>query len=243
MLNILNKDSRQLILFIVVVAIVWLFVELSFEVFAGSSAAIDEKIVLAFREPTDLSDPIGPKWIEEMMRDITGLGGVGILVFISLLTLMYLLIDGKNKVALIFFVAVSTGLLLSFSLKYGFTRPRPDLVPHGSYVYTSSFPSGHAMMSSLIYLTMAGMLSQLPFRRSVKIYFFIIAIVLTVSIGISRVYLGVHWPTDVLAGWLGGAGWALLTLFIIRLFKVMYWIGPDSEDNPDQAVDPPKVKN
>ena len=191
---------------------------------AGYTASIDERIILLFRNPDNLSDPIGAKWLEEMMRDITALGGVGLLVFISFTVLIFLLIERYHRVALIFFIFIASGILLSFALKHGFSRPRPDIVAHGSYVYTSSFPSGHAMMSSLIYLSIAGMLSHLSFRRRIKTYFFVVALILTIAIGISRVYLGVHYFTDVIGGWVLGSGWALLCYFVFRHLKTSHWI-------------------
>ena len=228
--SFVNQDNKQLILFFIICLVIVLFINLSRLVIGGDIAEFDENIVLSFRNITDLSDPIGPHWVEEMMRDITAFGGVGILVFISLIVLFYLLIEQYKKVALIFFIAITSGIILSFSLKYGFTRPRPELVPHGSYVYTSSFPSGHAMMSSLIYLTIAGMLSNLSLKRRLKTYYFAIAFILTISIGISRIYLGVHYLTDVIAGWLVGSGWALLAYFVVRYLKSIHWLGEQSQD-------------
>ena len=224
MISLITKDTKQLFLFFSICLIILGFFELASVVTAGGSDGIDETLLLSLREAHDLSDPIGPMWVEEMMRDITAFGGVGILVIISLLVFIYLLLAGHQTIAWCFFVAIITGITLSFSLKYGFTRPRPNLVPHGSYVYTSSFPSGHAMMSSLIYFSIAGMLSYLPFRRTIKSFFFFVAFGITISVGFSRVYLGVHWPTDVLAGWLTGTGWAVLSLFVVRYCQAKSWI-------------------
>jgi undecaprenyl-diphosphatase len=105
-------------------------------------------------------------------------------------------------------------MLLSTALKLGFARPRPDLVPHGVRVYTASFPSGHAMLSAVTYLTLGALLARVQPQRRVKAFLLGLAIALTVLIGMSRVYLGVHWPSDVLAGWCGGAAWASLCWFV-----------------------------
>ncbi|MBU3016858.1 phosphatase PAP2 family protein [Paraglaciecola agarilytica] len=214
------KDSKQIGLFILLSIACWLFIELAGVVIADKTMQIDEQLVLLFREPFDLSDPIGPKWVEELMRDITALGGVGILVMVTLIATTFLLLSGQKKAALLVLLGIATGMVLSFSLKYGFSRPRPDLVPHGSYVYTSSFPSGHAMMSSLVYFTVGEMLAQQQSKRKLKTFFYSVAAVFTISIGLSRVYLGVHYPTDVLAGWLVGCSWALLIYFIYRGIKL-----------------------
>ncbi len=194
----------------------WLFIETAVHVFTGETQAIDRYIMLMLRDPNDLSNPIGPGWFEELMRDFTALGGVGILMLISLLTVGYLLLEHKKKSALVLFIAIASGTFVSFSLKYGFTRPRPDIVPHATEVYTSSFPSGHSLMSTMVYLSLASMLSQIQSRKRSKVYLFSAAIILSVVIGISRVYLGVHWPTDVIAGWAAGLFWSLLFILVIR---------------------------
>ena len=119
---------------------------------------------------------------------------------------------GKRGAAFLVVVAVVGGMLLSTGLKLGFERPRPDLVPHGARVYTASFPSGHAMLSAVTYLTLGALLARVQERRRVKAFFIGLAVVLTLLVGVSRVYLGVHWPSDVLAGWCVGAAWAVLVL-------------------------------
>jgi undecaprenyl-diphosphatase len=190
-------------------AAIWGFAELADDVLEGETHAFDERILFALRSASDLSDPRGPGWLEELMRDITGLGGIGILSFITLAVAGFLALDRKTHAALFVVVAVSSGMLLSTALKMGFDRPRPDLVPHGALVYTASFPSGHATVSAVAYLTLGALLARVQARRVLKLYVLGLAILLTVAVGASRVYLGVHWPTDVLAGWAIGAAWAL----------------------------------
>ena len=191
-------------------AALWAFVEIADEVTAGDTITADERLLLAFRTEDDLSDPMGPRWVEEMARDITGLGGVGILTFLTLASVAFLALRGNRRTALYLLLAIGSGIAISMLLKAGFARPRPDLVPHGSYVYTSSFPSGHSMMSAITYLTLGAVLAGAQSSRRLKAFFLVVAGILTVTIGISRVYLGVHWPTDVLGGWTAGAGWAFL---------------------------------
>jgi undecaprenyl-diphosphatase len=119
---------------------------------------------------------------------------------------------------------IASGIALSFALKAGFDRPRPDLVPHGSVVYTASFPSGHSMMAALVYLTLGALLARLQPERRLKIYILLLAVLVTLAVGISRVYLGVHWPPDVLAGWAAGAAWAIMSWAVViwlqRLRKI-----------------------
>ena len=187
----------------------WGFVELAGEVLEGETHAFDERILLALRSATDRSDPLGPGWLEELMRDVTGLGSTGVLTFITLAAAGFLALNRKTHAALFVVAAVGGGMLLSTLLKMGFDRPRPDLVPHGALVYTASFPSGHATLSAVVYLTLGALLARVQPRFVLKLYLLGLAILLTVTVGVSRVYLGVHWPTDVLAGWAIGAAWAL----------------------------------
>ncbi|MDI5891767.1 phosphatase PAP2 family protein [Halomonas rhizosphaerae] len=195
---------------------VWGFVELADEVSEGDTQSIDETLLLSLRNPADHTDPLGPGWLEELGRDFTALGGVGVLVLVSLGALGYLLLARRYRAALLAAVAVPGGILLSTMMKVGFDRPRPDLVPHDSIVYTASFPSGHAMMSAVTYLTLAALLVRVQPELRLKAYILVLAILLTLLVGMSRVYLGVHWPTDVLAGWTAGAAWAALCWLAMR---------------------------
>ena len=136
----------------------------------------------------------------------------------------------KHKAALAVLVAVGIGILLSTLVKMGFDRPRPDLVPHGSYVYTASFPSGHSMMSAVVYLTLAVMLARVRPQWRIKIYVLGVAVLVTLLVGFSRVYLGVHWPSDVLAGWSVGAAWALTCWLATLLLQRRGQIEPEQDD-------------
>ena len=192
------------------------FLGIAEEVMEGDTLRLDERILMAMRVPGDRSKPIGPDWVEESFRDFTGLGGVGVLGLLTLATLGYLWLMGMRRSALYLLLAIGGGLLVSLALKAGFHRPRPDLISYGSMVYTSSFPSGHSMLSAVVYLTGGAMLALTHQRRAVRVYILGCAVLATVLVGISRVYLGVHWPTDVLAGWAGGAAWAALSWMVAR---------------------------
>jgi undecaprenyl-diphosphatase len=188
----------------------FVFAAIASEMAEGETNAFDYAILLAFRNPADLSDPIGPRWLEEMMRDFTALGSVAVLATLTLGITGFLLLVRKRRVAWMILSMVVGGWLTSTFLKWGYARPRPDLVPHGTMVYTQSFPSGHAMLSAVVYLTLGALLARAYKDPRVKVYLVSIAGALTIIVGISRIYLGVHWPSDVLAGWAAGAGWALL---------------------------------
>jgi undecaprenyl-diphosphatase len=218
--------GQDLIFFATLVAAaasVFVFFELAQDVMHGDTRAFDEAILLALRNPADPSDPIGPRWFEEMMRDLSALGGTAMLTIITLAVAGFLFITDKRHAAFKVLAAVATGTVLSQMLKWGFARPRPDLVPHGAEVYTASFPSGHSMLSAVVYLTLAALVAQTQPSRRVRAYLIALAIVLTVLVGASRIYLGVHWPTDVLGGWVVGAAWALLCwLLLLRLRRERY---------------------
>jgi undecaprenyl-diphosphatase len=192
----------------------WAFAELAEEVGEGDTTAFDRALLLALRNAQDLSDPVGPSWLEESARDITGLGGYAVLAMVTVAAVVYLVMAQKRGAALLVIAAVVGGMFISAGLKLGFERPRPDLVPHAARVYTASFPSGHAMLSAVTYLTLGALLARMQKRRRIKAFLLGMAVFLTLLVGASRVYLGVHWPSDVLAGWCIGAAWAALCWFV-----------------------------
>ena len=205
-----ERELGVLVALLVAAGAVWLFVELSDEVLEGDTAGVDERLLLAFRAEGDPSDPIGPLWAEELARDVTGLGSAGILTFVTLAAGGFLFLQGKGYLTLYVLLAVASGTFASTVLKMIFDRPRPDLVTHGHVVYTASFPSGHAMLSAVTYLTLGALLAGAQSSLRTKAYLLGLAAFMSLLVGVSRVYLGVHWPTDVLAGWTAGAAWALV---------------------------------
>ncbi|MBC8108515.1 MAG: phosphatase PAP2 family protein [Anaerolineae bacterium] len=217
---------------LIVVAGTWGFIELAGEVTEGETQQVDERLVRVMRNPNDPADPVGPRWLEEAGRDVTALGGVLVLALMTATVVGYLFIDGKRRSALFVLFATAGGLILSTALKHFFDRPRPGAVPHLSYVYTSSFPSGHSMLSAAVYLTLGSLLMRFQPRRRLKIYFLFVATVLTVLVGISRVYMGVHYPTDVLAGWTAGLVWALICWLAARALQIHHVVERDYESQP-----------
>lgn len=209
-IDLARQELLPLILLVLIAGGVWLFAGLADEVGEGETRKVDRAVLLALREPADLSDPIGPPWMEEAVRDFTGLGSMAVLSLLTLAVCGFLVLDGKERVALLVFAAVTGGLLGSTLLKAGFQRPRPDLVPHRVVVSSSSFPSGHSMNAAATYLTLGALLARIQKKRRLRAFILSLAALLTLLVGFSRVYLGVHWPTDVLAGWTAGGVWAFL---------------------------------
>jgi undecaprenyl-diphosphatase len=192
------------------------FIAIADTVVEGKTQRIDERIVRALRDPADPSDPIGPHWLEEVGRDLTALGGVAVLGLMTAAVVGFLLIRRMYHAVGFVLVAAVGGLALSLLLKSAFARPRPELVPHLSAVYTSSFPSGHSMLSAIVYLTLGALLARLFEGPALKVYILLVAMLLTLLVGVSRVYMGVHYPTDVLAGWSVGLAWAILCWLAAR---------------------------
>ena len=208
------------------------FAVLAGEVTEGDTRAFDEHVLLMLRQPSDPFDPLGPPWLRETMRDFTALGSTGVLALFTVAVVGFLVLTGKRHAAALVTVAVVTGVLLSQALKWGFARPRPGLVPRGP-VHGQSFPSGHAMVSAVVYLTLGALLARTQERRGAGLYLLVVSVVVTALVGVSRVYLGVHWPTDVLAGWAGGAGWAFLCWLVMVWLQQRGAVGRDVAAAPD----------
>ncbi|MGZ9809401.1 phosphatase PAP2 family protein [Pseudoroseicyclus sp. H15] len=213
---------------VVIAGALWGFVALASEMLEGDLHSFDETVLLALRTAGDPAVGIGGPQMQVAMRDLTALGGIVVLTIISLSVLGYLFLRRQRASALFLAAAIVGGQLISHLAKSGFSRPRPDLVPHGVEVATASFPSGHSMMAAVTYLTLAVMLARGESALRMRIFFLSVAALLTVAVGVSRVYLGVHWPSDVLAGWSLGAAWAL------GVWLVAHWLGMHGQIEPDR---------
>jgi undecaprenyl-diphosphatase len=199
------------------------------EVFEGGSLKLDRTVLLAFRNAANPTVPIGPPWLQAAARDITALGSFAVLGIMVCAVVGYLLLTRKGAAAWLVLAAVLGGVALNSLLKIGFARPRPDFVAPSVRVFTASFPSGHAAVSAITYLTLGALLARTHPSRRVRIYFMSLA--LTFLVGLSRIYLGVHFPTDILAGWCIGSAWALGCWAIMTRLQRGGRIEP-----PEQAV-------
>jgi undecaprenyl-diphosphatase len=192
-------------------ACVGIFLELADDAPEGDYLEVETRIMQAMRHD---GAPIGPPGTAEVVRDVTALGSAVVLIVMTLLIVGYLWMSGRVRIAALIAVATVGGQGLNLGLKTAFARQRPDAALHLVEVSSTSFPSGHTMASSIFYLTMGVLLARTAARRREKTYFVASAILVTFLIGFSRVYLGVHYPTDVLAGWSAGTAWALLCGFV-----------------------------
>jgi undecaprenyl-diphosphatase len=211
-LQILQGRRREIGLilgFAIVAGLTLGFGLLTEEVLEGDTEAFDRSVAAAMRSGRDVFDPIGPPWLEEFARDITALGSYAFLGILTFGVIGYFLLIQRRALAALVAASVLGGVVISNLLKIVFDRDRPDL-PTSVRVFTASFPSGHATLSAISFLTLGALLAQTSPDPRVKAYFAILAIILTVAVGTSRVYLGVHFASDVLAGWCVGGAWALL---------------------------------
>jgi undecaprenyl-diphosphatase len=226
------RDEIGLIASVLAVAALLLcFGLIAEEVIEGDASRLDATIMHVFRSAENPGSPIGPPWLQEMARDVTSLGSFAFLGFLTLASCGYLLLIKKRALALLMAVAVVGGQVLNTSLKIIFERPRPD-IDTTVRVFTASFPSGHAMMSAVTFLTLGALIARANADRRIKIYFISIAVFLTIVTGLSRVYLGVHYPTDVMAGWCTGAAWAILCWTVALLLQRRGKVEPEGAEPP-----------
>lgn len=214
-----GREPVVLLAGFILVATAWGFIEIAGEVLEGDTHTFDKWVLEVTRNAEDPSLPFGPPWLRELGRDATALGGVGWLTFFTVVAAGYLWLDNKRRLMILLGLSSLGGLALTTSLKYFIARPRPEADFYLSHVYTSSFPSGHSMLSAVIYLTTGVLLAASVSYVRLKIYFLAVAIFLSLIVGASRVYLGVHYPTDVLAGWMAGSAWAILCWLVANWLR------------------------
>lgn len=222
-----HADSNLLVLFLIAAGGLLVFLMLASEVREGEVFGVDRWLIQALRSPTDPSTPVGPIWLRQALTDLTALGGYSVLTLLTLVSAGYLLAARKAATAIFLVAAITSGAIVSNLLKLAFVRPRPDVVSHLVDTYSTSFPSGHAMNSAIVYLTLGALLARAEVGRRVRIYLMSVALFLTLLIGFSRIYLGVHWPSDVLAGWCVGAAWAILCSWLARILQRRHTIEPE----------------
>lgn len=229
--NLLQRWRKEPLipsLLLVLAGSLWGFIEISQSVNGQETHALDRSLLLAIRDPANPEIPIGPHWLRETARDLTALGGFTILTLLTLASAGVALFLKKPRIAAVILVAIVSGMGVMNGLKRFFDRARPDVVPHAVEVTNASFPSGHTTMSAIVYLTLGVLLARTQQGLAFRVYLVSLSVIIAVLVGISRVYLGVHWPSDVLAGWTLGAAWALL------FWMIALKVDPRSTKNGDR---------
>ncbi|GGH19088.1 phosphatase PAP2 family protein [Alsobacter metallidurans] len=210
----IRREARWLLTLLAIAGLVLMFGLLAEEVMEGDTGAFDRRLILLLRQPADPGLLLGPAWLPEMLRDLTSLGSTVVLAIVTIAVVGFLTMARNWRAVALVLGSVVGGQILSTVLKMLFERARPGLIPGAPQVFTASFPSGHAMLAAVTYLTIAALLARIEPRPVLKGYYLTIGVTLTILVGISRVALGVHWPTDVLAGWCVGSAWALLCAWV-----------------------------
>jgi undecaprenyl-diphosphatase len=214
-----REELRILLVAVVVLAMIWVFAALANAVREGETRQFDEWVLSALRQAADKGQLKGPRWLTWGAEDITALGSPTVLGLTVLAVTGYLLLHGLYRNGMFIFAASVGGWVLNWLLKLAFSRARPEVVPHLREVMSSSFPSGHALTSAAVYLTLGTLLMRIAEGRLAKYYCIAIAMFVTFLVGVSRVFLGVHYPSDVVAGWLIGMSWALLCWAVERTLE------------------------
>lgn len=216
------RELGIIITCLVLIVGVWVFIEITEQVTDKDTRSFDQYVLTSLRQADDPTKPIGPEWGTEIARDITALGSKTLLIIIVLAVSGFLFLKRHHGQAWLIIGTSLLGVILMSSLKLIFMRDRPEVIPHLTAALDPSYPSGHTLMSAVIYLSLAAMLSYFQKSRSLKFYSITIAIILTFLVGVSRVYLGVHYPTDVLAGWSLGFAWAAFCWILFRYINFKF---------------------
>lgn len=193
---------------LVPVAAALVFLGLVLLIVSGHSFSLDTTLIMLFRDAADPAVPFGPAWFHEAVRDMTALGSFVGLFFMALTATLALWLCGYRRLAIGLVVSLVAAFLASTGLKIAIARQRPDIVEHAALTFTASFPSGHAFLSAATLLTIASFVGLASRRVDIARFCMVMATILTGLIGLSRVYLGVHWPSDVLGGWCLGIVWS-----------------------------------
>jgi len=232
------RDRQELLILagaVLILALIWVFAVLAGKVMEGDTRQFDEWVLSALRQEADPGRVKGPWWLQAGAEDLTALGSPTVLGLTVLAVTGYLFLHGLYRNGLFIFSASVGGWVLNWLLKAAFERTRPDIVPHLREVMSSSFPSGHALTSAAVYLTLGALLMRIAQGRLAKYYCIAIAMFLTFLVGSSRVFLGVHYPTDVIAGWLIGMTWALLCWVVERTLERRAGLKQEKEEQETQS--------
>ena len=225
-------------LFVVALGIMT-FVELADDMTETDGRDVDMAVLKALR-PGGSADGWGPAWLETAALDLTSLGGLAVLGLFGVIVVLFLALQRKHLSALLLIFGLAGGVVLSEGLKAVFGRDRPPEAYQAVETINASFPSGHALLSAVFYLSIGVMLTRAFPRRRFKAYVLGVAVLLTLIVGLTRVYLAAHWASDVLAGWSVGAAWAMalwLVAYAVQRRQAVHAGGPHDEALPVDPID------
>ncbi len=209
--RVARSEVAAVVALLVAAVSILVFVEVADDMAEADGQAFDLAVLHALRPyADDPGRPWGPWWLEEAAADLTSLGGISVLGLFAIIALGFLLIQKKRLSAVLMALGLLGGVALSEGLKSLFERERPPVAFQAVETLNASFPSGHALMSTVFYLTIGVMLTRAFPRRRLKAYALGCGITIALLIGLTRIYLGAHWATDVFAGWSVGAAWAMV---------------------------------
>lgn len=214
--DLFHEEVVVLVLSLAFVACVLGFAAVADKVVDQDSQAMDEKVVRSLRSADDPATPVGPPWVATAARDISALGDAAILLLVTAGAAGFLYCSGSHRGMWLLLVSTIGGAGLVILLKDLFARPRPMLVPHLDIVSSPSFPSGHSVLATVVYLTLGALTASALSPLKNRIYVLVAAACVALLVGISRVFLGVHYPTDVLAGWMIGSAWAIFCWWLVH---------------------------
>jgi undecaprenyl-diphosphatase len=209
-------EIRVLLAWFSIVGALWAFLALGNEISEGETGALDRQLIGLLRTSSNGGEPIGPVWFKESMRDVTALGGFTFLSLMTIVAVLSLLLHRKRREGIIIAATAISSQASIEIFKFLYERPRPAPILLQPLASTNSFPSGHTTESTTIFLTVATVIASLEVNDGTKILAYAIAIFAMIAVGFSRVYLGMHWPTDVLGGWVLGTAWALAAWTALR---------------------------
>jgi len=219
--NYSDKTKFFLNILIILFALVTFFY-VAQKVQSGSTTNIDYYVLNSLRADNPTSEPLGSNWLTIIMTDITAFGGATIIFFVTASVVMYMLLKKNYSFLLLILIATIGGVVISLGLKEFFSRERPPIEYHLITVKSLSFPSGHATMASVVYLTQGALFAKIQSVKTIRFFVLAVSVILVFLIGISRIYLGVHYPTDVIAGWAVGTAWASFCWLVVKNFQKRY---------------------
>jgi undecaprenyl-diphosphatase len=191
------------------------FLKIAHEVSERDTHDLDERILLAFRDAPD--DPKGSYKVEAGIMHISALGSGVVTTLVSVLAVGFLWLARRRRYALLVAACALGTAPIMVALKNLYGRERPTVVTHLDPPGGLSFPSGHSMISTALYITLAVMIARTQREHRLRRYIIGAGCLLALMVGLSRMYLGVHYPSDVVAGWTAGLAWAITCSIVAHL--------------------------